>query len=101
LARTDKGPEHSGHSSSTETRVGDAKPPDRAALQLKSAHTVRTPHDRYLRHIYVNGVPSGLTLIQQGWANARYDSLDGDDRHIRQDEYRSADGPHNCGIRAD
>jgi micrococcal nuclease len=58
-------------------------------------------YDRYLRHIYVNGVPVGLTLIQQGWANARYDSLDGDDRHIRQDEYRSADGPHNCGIRAD
>ena len=40
-------------------------------------------------------------LIQQGWANARYDSLDGYDRHIHQDEYRAADGPHNCGIGAD
>jgi hypothetical protein len=49
----------------------------------------------------VNGVPVGLMLIQQGWANARYDSLDGYDRHIHQDEYRAADGPHNCGIGAD
>ena len=58
-------------------------------------------YDRYLRHIYVNGVPVGLTLIQQGWANARYDSLDGYDRHIHQDQYRAADGPHNCGPGAD
>lgn len=58
-------------------------------------------YGRYLRHVYVDGIPVGLTLIEQGWANARYDSLDGYDRHLHQDAYRAADGPHNCGPSAD
>jgi len=58
-------------------------------------------YDRYLRHVYVNGIPVGITLIEQGRANARYDSLDGYGSHLHQDAYRAADGPHNCGPTAD
>ena len=38
-------------------------------------------YDRILRHLLVKGVPVGLTLITNGAANARYDSLDGYSRH--------------------
>ena len=31
-------------------------------------------YGRYLRHVLVNGVPVGLTMISEGKANARYDS---------------------------
>ena len=55
-------------------------------------------YGRYLRHVLVNGVPVGLTMISEGKANARYDSLDGYPRHRYQDQYRAADGPNtfNC-----
>jgi endonuclease YncB( thermonuclease family) len=49
-------------------------------------------YGRILRHILVLGVPLGLTMIENGFANARYDSLDGYPRHRYQDQYRSADG---------
>lgn len=51
-------------------------------------------HDRYdrlLRYVDVDGVDAGLRLVERGLAVARYDSLDGYDRHPRQDEYRAAD----------
>jgi endonuclease YncB( thermonuclease family) len=51
-------------------------------------------YGRYLRHVLVNGVPVGLTMISEGKANARYDSLDGYPRHRYQDQYRAADGPN-------
>lgn len=51
-------------------------------------------YGRLLRHVLVNGVPVGLTMIEHGKANARYDSLDGYPRHQYQDAYRNADGPN-------
>jgi hypothetical protein len=55
-------------------------------------------YGRYLRHVLVNGAPVGLTMISEGKADARYDSLDGYPRHRYQDQYRAADGPNtfNC-----
>ena len=52
-------------------------------------------YGRILRHILVNGTPVGLTMIETGNANARYDSLDGYPRHRYQSQYRAADGPNN------
>ena len=52
-------------------------------------------YGRILRHILVNGTPVGLTMIETGNANARYDSLDGYPRHRYQNQYRAADGPNN------
>ena len=49
-------------------------------------------YGRILRHILVDGVPVGLPMIQNGLADARYDSLDGYQRHRFQDQYRAADG---------
>ena len=49
-------------------------------------------YGRYLRHVLVNGAPVGLTMIRDGKADARYDSLDGYPRHRYQDQYRAADG---------
>ena len=52
------------------------------------------PYGRSLRHVLVDGKPVGLTMIETGNADARYDSLDGYPRHRYQDEYRAADGPN-------
>lgn len=51
-------------------------------------------YGRLLRHILVAGTPVGLTMIDNGYADARYDSLDGYARHRFQDQYRAADGPN-------
>lgn len=48
-------------------------------------------YGRLLRHVLVDGTPVGLTMIEQGKADARYDSLDGYPRHQYQNEYRDAD----------
>ena len=61
----------------------------------------RDKYGRYLRHVLVGGVPVGLTMIESGNANARYDSLDGYPRHRYQDEYRAADGPNEFDCQAD
>ena len=59
-------------------------------------------YGRLLRHVLVNDVPVGLTMIEQGKANARYDSLDGYTCHRYQDAYRNADGANtfNCAVPA-
>ena len=51
-------------------------------------------YGRSLRHVLVDGKPVGLTMIETGNADARYDSLDGYPRHRYQDDYRAADGPN-------
>jgi len=54
----------------------------------------KTDVDRYgrlLRYVDVNGVDSGLRLIKQGYAVARYDSRDGYGAHARETAYVRAD----------
>lgn len=48
-------------------------------------------YGRLLRYVDVAGEDSGLTLIEDGWAIARYDSRDGYGRHPREDGYVAAD----------
>ncbi|MDG1266667.1 MAG: thermonuclease family protein, partial [Ilumatobacter sp.] len=48
-------------------------------------------YGRLLRHVLVDGKPVGLSMIEAGKANARYDALDGYLRHRYQDRYRDAD----------
>ncbi|HET7691108.1 MAG TPA: hypothetical protein VFK41_12035 [Nocardioidaceae bacterium] len=47
-------------------------------------------HGRLLRYVNVGTTDVGLRQIKRG-SKARYDSLDGYDRHPRQDRYRRAD----------
>lgn len=60
---------------------------------------------RFLDVVDDSGRPvtdAGLRLIEDGWAIARYDSLDGYPRHDRQDEYRAADsGSEDLGCYPD
>jgi len=54
----------------------------------------REDHDGYrrpLRYVEVAGVDIGRQMIVDGFAIARYDSLDGYQRHPRQDDYRALD----------
>lgn len=51
----------------------------------------RDHYDRLLRYIDVNGVDAGLTLIQEGLAQSRYDSRDGYGFHTREPQYIAAD----------
>ncbi|WP_183094186.1 thermonuclease family protein [Nocardioides stalactiti] len=51
----------------------------------------RDGYDRLLRYVHDAGRDTGLALIRLGLAKARYDGLDGYDRHPRQDAYRAAD----------
>lgn len=46
-------------------------------------------YERLLGYIDVDGVDAGYTLIEEGLANARYDSQDGYGHHTRQSEYRA------------
>lgn len=57
-------------------------------------------YGRLLRHVIVDGDPVGLTMIELGKADARYDSVDGYPRHRHQDQYREADGANTfaCAI---
>jgi endonuclease YncB( thermonuclease family) len=48
-------------------------------------------YGRLLRYVDVGSQDAGLSLIEDGWAIARYDSRDGYGRHPRQDTYVSAD----------
>ena len=52
----------------------------------------RDGYDRLLRYVHDSGRDTGLGLIKLGLAKARYDGLDGYDRHPRQATYRRADG---------
>jgi endonuclease YncB( thermonuclease family) len=48
-------------------------------------------YGRLIRYVHDSGRDTGLALIRRGLAKARYDSLDGYDRHPRQATYRRAD----------
>ena len=48
-------------------------------------------YGRLLRYVDVGDEDSGLSLIEDGWAIARYDSRDGYGRHPREDAYVAAD----------
>ena len=48
-------------------------------------------YGRLLRYVHDSGRDTGLGLIKLGLAKARYDGLDGYDRHPRQATYRRAD----------
>lgn len=56
-------------------------------------------YGRLLRYVHDSGRDTGLGLIKLGLAKARYDGLDGYDRHPRQAKYRRADrnNPDVCG----
>ena len=49
------------------------------------------PYGRLLRYVDVGSTDAGLSLIEDGWAIARYDSRDGYGRHPREDAYVRAD----------
>jgi micrococcal nuclease len=48
-------------------------------------------YGRLLRYVDVGDADAGLSLIEDGWAIARYDSRDGYGRHPREAEYVAAD----------
>lgn len=48
-------------------------------------------YGRLLRYVDVGTIDAGLSLIEDGWAIARYDSRDGYGRHPREQEYVAAD----------
>jgi endonuclease YncB( thermonuclease family) len=48
-------------------------------------------YGRLLRYVDVGSRDAGLTLIEDGWAIARYDSRDGYGGHPREEAYVSAD----------
>ena len=48
-------------------------------------------YGRLLRYVQASGRDTGLALIREGLAKARYDGRDGYDRHPRQRQYRRAD----------
>jgi micrococcal nuclease len=48
-------------------------------------------YGRLLRYVDVGSTDSGLALIEQGWAIARYDSRDGYGHHAREEQYAAAD----------
>jgi endonuclease YncB( thermonuclease family) len=55
-------------------------------------------YDREIAYIQWDGLDLGTVLIGEGRAKARYDGLDGYDRHELQDRYRSLDQrvPDRC-----
>jgi len=48
-------------------------------------------YGRLLRYVDVGEEDAGLSLIEDGWAIARYDSRDGYGQHPREQEYVAAD----------
>lgn len=58
----------------------------------------RDHYGRLIRYVHDSGRDTGLGLIRLGLAKARYDGLDGYDRHPRQATYRRLDrnNPDRC-----
>jgi endonuclease YncB( thermonuclease family) len=48
-------------------------------------------YGRLLRYVDSGAVDAGLSLIEDGWAIARYDSRDGYGAHPREERYVAAD----------
>lgn len=52
---------------------------------------LRDRYDREIAYVQWDGLDLGTVLIGEGLAKARYDGLDGYDRHSLQDRYRNLD----------
>lgn len=66
----------------------------RARLVNPASVDDRDSYGRLLRYVHAADRDTGLALIERGLAKARYDGLDGYDRHPRQGDYRRADRAH-------
>ena len=71
----------------------------RRVLVANGGGDVTDRYDRQIAYILWEGQDLGTILIQEGLARARYDDLDGYDRHNLQDRYRWLDAvtPNRCG----
>ncbi len=68
-------------------------------LQLAEDHEQADRYGRLLRYVTLaDGSDLGTILLQEGLANARYDSIDGYDHHPKEETYRriSATTEHLC-----
>ncbi len=74
------------------TRIARRLAPKGATIKLVNPSSVsdRDTYDRKLRYVQVGKVDVGLRQIKKG-AQARYDGLDGYDKHPRQARYRKTD----------
>ncbi len=81
------------------TRIARRLAPVGSTIKLANPTSVvnQDKYDRKLRYVLVGGVDIGLRQIRKG-AQARYDGLDGYDKHPRQGKYRKADdkNPDHC-----
>lgn len=64
-----------------------ANAPGKTVLTLSQAAPDR--YGRVIGYLDLDGTDAGLQLIKEGFAKARYDGLDGYQRHERQDAYRN------------
>lgn len=73
---------------------------DKSVTVVHAAGNTTDKYGRELGYIEVDGVDVGRLLIAEGFAHARYDSLDGYEHHPRQDDYRAVDAAttHRCEI---
>jgi endonuclease YncB( thermonuclease family) len=85
-------PEHGDCGSASATRALREHVEGRR-VQLRNPLAVddRDRYGRLLRYVERDGSDAGYELLEAGLGVARYDSLDGYDRHPRQPRYRSAD----------
>lgn len=60
-------------------------------------------YGRALRYVSVGGKDVAPIMIKSGYANARYDGVDGYQKHPNQSSYRKLDGKtsHKCGKKVD
>lgn len=64
---------------------------DKDVTLVRGATDDEDRYGRMLRYVDVGSVDAGLSLIEDGWAIARYDSRDGYGAHPRQEQYVAAD----------
>ncbi len=79
-------------------RVGELLADGQVVLRPGAAND-RDIYDRPLRYVETpDGIDVGLTLLEEGLAQARYDSRDGWGFHPRENQYREVDAttPHRC-----
>ena len=64
---------------------------DKEVTLVSGAAEDEDRYGRLLRYVDVGAVDAGLSLIEDGWAIARYDSRDGYGAHPREEQYVAAD----------
>ena len=71
---------------------------DRRVALLRGGTDDSDRYGRLLRYVQVDGLDTGLALLEEGLAIARYDSRDGYSPHDREDTYIQADveSPNQC-----